>query len=85
MLVVSTLKMSGSTKKREQEHKNKIFCEYIRHFPIKGVTRKFHGATTTANKCSKKGAASAKSFFFWCSRFRHRLALRDVIFCLSKL
>ena len=55
----------------EKEHEKmrnasgqQFFVNIYDIFSIKGVTRKFHGATTTANKCTKKGAASAKSWFF---------------------
>ena len=54
----STVTVSGSEKKSEQDHKQQ------RHiFSIIRVTRKFQDATTTGKKCKKKCASRAKVVF----------------------
>ena len=93
--------MSGSEKQRKIKRTGtqavKFFGSTYDIFSIKRVTRKFHIATTTAKKCTKKCAARAKLLFllflFWLirpidifcrSRCCSRLASHDFIF-LSKL
>ena len=58
MLTASKVKISGSEKIANRNTTNKIFLS-----TIKRVIRKFHVATTTANKCTKKCHARAKLFF----------------------
>ena len=62
MLAVFKVKMSGSEmKKANRNTSNKIFCKHNDIFSIVRVTWKFHVATTTAKKCTKRCAAC---FFF---------------------
>ena len=58
--------MRGSEKKRAGTQATKFFACTYDIFSIKRVTRKFHVAATTARKCTKKSAANAKMFFFFC-------------------
>ena len=58
MQTASKVKMSGSQKMANRNTSSKLFVS-----TIKCVARKFHVATTTANKCTKKCAARTKLFF----------------------
>ena len=58
MQTASKVKMSGSQKMANRNTSSKIFVS-----TIKCVTRKFHVATITANKCTKKLAARTKLCF----------------------
>ena len=65
MLAVFKVKMSGSEmKKANRNTSNKIFCKYNDIFSIEHVTWKFHIATTTAKKCTRKCAVMCKVVFF---------------------
>ena len=55
--------MRGSEEKRAGTQATKFFVCTYDIFSIKRVTQKFHVATTTARKCTKKIAADAKIFF----------------------
>ena len=55
--------MGGSEKKRAGTQATKFFVCTYDIFSIKRVTRKFHLATTTARKCTKKSAAQDVLFF----------------------
>ena len=96
----SKVKMISSEKKSEQEHKQQNLWRAhttTRHFiSIKCVTRRCHVVVVQDNgkEIYKKVCSSCKVvflliirllIFFACSRCRHRLALLDFIFCLSKL
>ena len=53
--------MSGSEmKKANRSTSNKIFCKHNHIFSIERVTWKFHVATTTAKKCTRKCAVTCK-------------------------
>ena len=55
MRTESRVKMRGSEKKSEQEHKQQIFFLSAHEiFSIKRVARKIHVATTTTKKCTTK-------------------------------
>ena len=58
MLTAIKVKMSRCEKMANRNTSTKIFVS-----TIKCVTRKFHVATTEANKCTKKCAALTKLFF----------------------
>ena len=58
MLTGIKVKMSGCEKMANRNTSSKIFVS-----TIKCATRKFHVATITANKCTKKCAARTKLCF----------------------
>ena len=58
MLAATKVKMSGSEKQSEQEHKH--FLHKACNLEVKGG---FTSCKTTARKCTKKCAARAKLFF----------------------
>ena len=60
MLVLSKVKMRGNEKIVNRNISNKFWGSIYDIFFIKCVTRKFHVATTTAKKCTKKCAAREK-------------------------
>ena len=65
MLAVFKVKMSDSEmKKASRNTSNKIFCKHNDIFSIVRVTWKFHIATTTAKKCTRKCAVTCKKLFF---------------------
>ena len=55
--------MRGSEEKRAGTQATKFFVCTYDIFSIKRVNQKFHVATTTAKKCTKRIAADAKIFF----------------------
>ena len=69
MLAVFKVKMSDSEmKKASRNTSNKIFGKHNDIFSIVLVTWKFHIATTTAKKCTRKCAVMCKVvlvFFFF--------------------
>ena len=66
MLAALNVKMSGSEmKKGNRNTSNKIFCKHNDIFSTERVTWKFHVATTTAKKCTKKCAVTCKVVFLF--------------------
>ena len=65
MLAASKLKMSGSEKENEQEHKQQFFGRTYDISSVKDLTKvsRCNCATTMAKKCTKKCAARAKLLF----------------------
>ena len=67
MLTTSMVKIRGSEKEREQEHKQQIFYANIRHFFHKTCNhRKFHVVVVQSNdkEMCKKSVLPLRSYFF---------------------